>query len=387
MKKVCFVLVKCLLCFLALSNASQATARLPDNVSVTLKALQSSYAESDALLIELTYKNISSQPIRMLQWDTGLDGGIFHDFLDVRINGFTLAYSGWHAKTAEPTDKDYIVLEPSQSVSAEVDLADAYPIYDQGVYQVSYKLDEIGLSAKQLSGNSITMTLSEQRAVTLFKQPARNINGSCTTGQFNTADAALVDAERISLIATRALNNAPPSLRSEARRYVEWFGRFEERGYDTVAAGMRRIFNAARNSTIGFDCNCRAVFGSRASSIFAAVNPNDPFNILLCDIFWLVPRLGTDSQSGTIVHELSHFNIVAATDDFSSALNQAGSRTLARNSPASARLNANAFEYFAENTPNLPMPTEADLPPETAEMNTGFIPAIIMLLFGEEVIR
>jgi len=79
MKKVCFVLVKCLLCFLALSNASQATARLPDNVSVTLKALQSSYAESDALLIELTYKNISSQPIRMLQWDTGLDGGIFHE--------------------------------------------------------------------------------------------------------------------------------------------------------------------------------------------------------------------------------------------------------------------------------------------------------------------
>jgi len=48
--------------------------------------------------------------------------------------------------------------------------------------------------------------------------------------------------------------------------------------------------------------------------------------------------------------------VVGNTDDFSSALNQSGSRNLARSSPPSAIRNANAFEYFAENTPFLSMP-------------------------------
>jgi len=48
--------------------------------------------------------------------------------------------------------------------------------------------------------------------------------------------------------------------------------------------------------------------------------------------------------------------VVGNTDDFNSALNQSGSRNLARSSPPSAIRNANAFEYFAENTPFLSMP-------------------------------
>jgi len=71
-------------------------------------------------------------------------------------------------------------------------------------------------------------------------------------------------------------------------------------------------------------------------------------------VFFRVPREGTDSMSGTIVHEVSHFNVVAATDDFRP--NQSGIRALAISQPENAIRAANAYEYFAENTPFLSMP-------------------------------
>ena len=55
---------------------------------------------------------------------------------------------------------------------------------------------------------------------------------------------------------------------------------------------------------------------------------------------------------GTIIHELSHFNVIAGTDDF--AYGHTAAKQLALSNPAQARLNADSHEYFAENTPSLP---------------------------------
>ena len=61
---------------------------------------------------------------------------------------------------------------------------------------------------------------------------------------------------------------------------------------------------------------------------------------------------GTDSKGGTIIHELSHFNVVAGTDDH--AYGQTAAKRLAKRSPKKALDNADNHEYFAENTPALP---------------------------------
>ena len=103
----------------------------------------------------------------------------------------------------------------------------------------------------------------------------------------------------------------------------------------------------------------------------------------ICGAFWRAPLLGTDSRAGTIVHELSHFDVVAGTDDFAS--NQAGIRSLAINQPDNAVRAANAFEYFAENTPFLSMPTSDDLPPDPEpepEPQPPVIAPIIDLILG-----
>ncbi len=58
---------------------------------------------------------------------------------------------------------------------------------------------------------------------------------------------------------------------------------------------------------------------------------------------------GTDSKAGTLVHEMSHFNVVASTDDV--VYGQTGAKNLAFSNPEDAIRNADSHEYFAENTP------------------------------------
>ena len=70
---------------------------------------------------------------------------------------------------------------------------------------------------------------------------------------------------------------------------------------------------------------------------------------------------GTDSKAGTLIHEMSHFDIVANTDDH--VYGQAAAHNLALTNPnqtsgndfLSPRVdgNADSHEYFAENTPAL----------------------------------
>ena len=45
--------------------------------------------------------------------------------------------------------------------------------------------------------------------------------------------------------------------------------------------------------------------------VFAYVYPTRPFQIFLCGAFWNAGMTGTDSKPGTIIHELSHFDVLA----------------------------------------------------------------------------
>ena len=95
---------------------------------------------------------------------------------------------------------------------------------------------------------------------------------------------------------------------------------------------------------VNFDCKCK-------QNYYAYVYPDRPYNIYLCRVFWIAPLTGTDSKAGTLIHEMRHFNVVAATDDV--VYRQAGARDLADSNPDLAITNANSHEYFAENTPPL----------------------------------
>ncbi len=135
-----------------------------------------------------------------------------------------------------------------------------------------------------------------------------------------------------------ASNNNP----SSSVRYATWFGSYNSSRWNSVSSNFSAIDSALNNQPLTFDCSCK-------KSYYAYVYPTQPYKIYMCNAFWSAPVSGTDSKGGTIVHEMSHFNVVAGTDDI--VYGQSGAKSLALSNPAQAIQNADSHEYFAENTP------------------------------------
>lgn len=74
--------------------------------------------------------------------------------------------------------------------------------------------------------------------------------------------------------------------------------------------------------------------------------------IYLCGPFWNIPDIGADSQAGTLIQASSQFTANGGTVDY--VHGQAGAESLAIGNAGQAILNADNYEYFAENSPALP---------------------------------
>jgi len=339
------------------ADISYASASLPSGIEVSVSVDRGSLSVDDEIWVNVSYRNVSDIEVALPKRETVLGGGMTEDLFSVVHNGVELKYVGVHVKRLAPIASDYVYLAPGQSASEKVDLLRSYPINYKGDYSISLRDSGVsttnGLATKKSA--AIIVSLNQDRLVRVLKRTPRFQN--CSAGQRSEINAALTSAERIANESIRALQSAPLAFRPTSERYTEWFGAYTAERYAQVEQGMSRIASATSNQTIGFNCDCSNQPGVDPTQTFAFVFQNDAFNMTLCDVFFLVPREGTDSKSGTIVHEISHFNVVASTDDLATALGQRGSRNLANSSPASAIRNANAFEYFAENTPFLSVVT------------------------------
>jgi hypothetical protein len=78
------------------------------------------------------------------------------------------------------------------------------------------------------------------------------------------------------------------------------------------------------------------------------LGPSFPYGIYLCNPYFT--QLDKD-KAGTLIHEMSHFTAVAGTGDKASGA--AGCEFLANVDPDSAAINAESYQFFAENDPYL----------------------------------
>jgi peptidyl-Lys metalloendopeptidase len=127
-------------------------------------------------------------------------------------------------------------------------------------------------------------------------------------------------------------------------RFTTWFGAGTSAALTEIRTDYAKIKDALDNKPLVLDCSCK-------QSYYAYVYPTQPYKVYLCRAFWSAPLTGTDSKGGTLIHELSHFNAIAATDDY--AYGQSAAKSLAISNPSQARNNADSHEYFSENTPAL----------------------------------
>jgi peptidyl-Lys metalloendopeptidase len=361
----------------ALAAACNAQAA-PRGVAVSVVPEKTTLGQEDDVVVRVTITNNSGAPQYILKSRTPFNG-VEEALFEVRRDGQPVTYLGAHIKRAAPTAADYFVLKPGASHSVKVELSALYDMSVSGDYQISYRQvsPQLFLAQQPASGRAGAAAAfdadnANAENASLVSAPASVwIDGRTARGQ---KSQVMLDIEAMKQAAaqpaaaslsfskctasqqttiTQAMS-AGSSMASNSdaymqrgvigTRYTKWFGANNSSRVATVKSHFAAIKDAFANKPVTVDCGCN-------QNYYAYVYPTQPYKIYVCKAFWSAPMTGTDSKGGTLVHEMSHFNVVAGTDDH--VYGQSGAASLATSDPAKAVDNADSHEYFAENTPAL----------------------------------
>ena len=339
-----------------------------NGVTVSVSADKQALGKSDNVFVNVTITNTSPTTQYVLKWHTPF-GGVEDPLFDITRDGEKVPYLGRHYKRGAPTAKDYYMLKPGESHTNKVELSSIYDMSVTGDYSVKYRAASANLfmPTDSLRGNLSAAIASAQLDAIESAPVALWIDGQhprgtkigepfalaaggtvspmglsysgCTASQSSSISSAIASAKTMANSGVNYLNAG-----TNGTRYKKWFGTYSSTRYATARSHFANIKDALDTKPIVVDCSCH-------DSYFAYVYPTQPYRIYVCNAFWSAPMSGTDSKGGTLVHELSHFNVVAATDDH--AYGQSAAASLAISSPATALDNADSHEYFGENSPYL----------------------------------
>ena len=326
-----FVLV-----FAMLAGTTGVGAAPKSALSVTLTVDQAGFSVSDAVLVNVTISNTGKKPVKILKWFTPFED-VEESLFKVTRDGAAVDYVGAHFKRLAPTGNDYLNLKPGESFTRTVDLGQFYDLSGSGAYEIEYNYD-----ATALASNKVQVSVEGRSAPSLAVVPEA-VSGStsftkCTASQQSTLITARSNASTYAANSLAYLNSG-----TQGPRYTTWFGTYNSTRYNTVKTHFASIGNAMDTASVTFNCSCKK------KNVYAYVYANQPYTIYLCGVFWTAPMTGTDSKAGTLIHEMSHFTVVAGTDDW--AYGQTNAKALAISDPAKAVDNADSHEYFAENNP------------------------------------
>jgi len=346
------------------------------NLQVNLAFDKVSYKGKDKQQLLFSLTNESDQTLSILKWHTPFDD-FKGDMFQVECAGKKAPYLGAVYKRGIPAIGDFLILGPGKTIERAVDFAEHYDMPDAGHYNVQFRqhrmqagVEEPPMMRKKYGKRKAASVVTVKANAAIFKLdvplkskladgtvsammpkaggPSKKVPTfiNCTAAQQTIIKDALAKAVIYAKEANTALKGAPTWARLSARRYKEWYGSYKKSRYNEVTVDYDKIWDALANKQMSFE-------DKPAETAYAYVYPTQPYKIYLGQAFWAAPLTGTDSKAGAIVHETSHFIVVASTDDH--VYGQAGCRALAISNPANATDNADSHEYFAENNPPLTM--------------------------------
>jgi hypothetical protein len=103
--------------------------------------------------LKFVLTNDSDTPLYILQWYTPLEG-IGGEIFRVTYEGRPVPYQGILASRTPPTAEAYVLLNPGESVSAVVDLAEAFDFSKAGAYRVQFispRISHVALSETEMA--------------------------------------------------------------------------------------------------------------------------------------------------------------------------------------------------------------------------------------------
>lgn len=354
-----------LLVISAAASAAAPVARVDNPLRVGVLA-DTSRGNAFTGTMQFRLTNTSTRAVKIPNWQTplaGLNGNLF----EVLLDGKKVTYTGALIKHAAPGPNDFTVLRAGETRVVTIDLSSVYDLSQSGNYSVrfkSYLQNAQTEDGRLLATRNGHMARLESAPLRLWvdgdavkaKSPietaarakpgtgATVVNGvsfvGCSSTQISGAGQAVIDARGYTENSKGYLAGS-----TVGPRYTTWFGAYTSTRWNTAKSHYGAIDAAMDQSggQVKINCGCN-------QSYFAYVFPTKPYEIFVCRAFWSAPAKGTDSKAGTLVHEMSHFNITAGTDDV--VYGQSGAKNLALTDPDGALNNADSHEYFSENNPS-----------------------------------
>ncbi|CAE6420499.1 unnamed protein product [Rhizoctonia solani] len=296
-----------------------------------------SVSDVENLSVTAIVKNTSTDTLKLLKDPRGVLSSAkihtFNIFNEKGLPGFTGLFVKYSPETAVKTNNaaNFATLEPGQTFEIIHNLAGVYNFTSTGAGD--FKID-----ASNVFHGSLVSTQELPKIQTRSLSKRASYVGCSSTRQSQTASTMTAANNYVS-----GASSYLSSVTSTASkpRYTTWFGTYHANRFSTVRSHFSLIGTDASSTT--YDCSTCTMNG------YAYVYANQPGHIYLCNAFWNAPLTGTDSKVGTIVHEQFHFTVNGGTDDY--VYGQPGAKSLAISNPAQSTMNADNYEYFAENTP------------------------------------
>jgi len=300
---------------------------------------------STPTVVVLDIHNYNPYPVALLRYNLPMDqrfGGV--NTFRVYLDGQPVPYVGAVVKYADPDLSEYVILSAKETVSATVVLHNLYDFTKTGEYKVQFDhfvedfamdVDVASIPRKRADFSPSEIVTSNEITITVSEPCPKQVMAPypCSGSETNTINAAAV------ALASQMIGDAQRRIdNGNTDDYDEWFGAFANARWTNAEQTIRRI---RVNTVVAYACDDMA-------NVYAYVYPADTTHtIYLCSVFWGINRIGGfDTQAGTLLHELSHFNNIGMTNDY--AYGTTACRNLARNNPQNAVRNADNYEYFGE---------------------------------------
>ena len=318
-------------------------------------------------MVEFKISNNSAQAVKVLSWQLPSNNPGFNQF-EVYNQGHRAKYTGMMIHRAAPTDADFVTFKAYETKVIRVNLGNSYDLSAAGDYSVrfrSFLQNAKTDNGRRVAGANGRMAKLETVPLKLWvdgKSSSTQLKGSpstqgkpgggggtvvngvtfvgCSATQITDAGNAVVASRSYTEDSKGYLNGGGSGL-----RFTTWFGPATTARLNTAKSHYVSIDSAMDQGggAVTVDCTCK-------QSYYAFVYPDKPYQIHVCRAFWTAPMTGTDSKAGTLIHEMSHFNATAGTNDW--VYGQSGAKSLAISDPDKALDNADNHEYFAENNPH-----------------------------------
>lgn len=169
----------------------------------------------------------------------------------------------------------------------------------------------------------------------------------CAGYQIATVQEILPGAHDLALSAAVAVGDTP--------EFRQWFGAYTPENAETVRHNLKRIYKAIADERLRFYCGHPDEPACQQNT-YAYVYPTEAFAMTLCPAFFTLPTMPGGSPNdrdyeygtmeGTIIHEISHYDVVAGTEDH--CYGRTDCTELARTRDYWAVRNADTYQYYTE---------------------------------------